>query len=186
MAIKSVLNWFRSYLSDLSHFVNVNNEYSAPTVAYHGVSQGSVLSPIQFYTWSFVVLSGSVQYTSTVLLMTSSCIYLWSQAKPISSWNSRPASKTSRHGWLEISNSYIQIKLKLLHKAKEHILCWCSVAGGIKLVSSTFSIRIWHWTPPKRMFQAYITSPGIFLDVYIHIIYICVCIYAHTHHIIKI
>ena len=39
----TALSWFRSYLSDCSQFVHVNDESSINTTVSHGVPQGSVL-----------------------------------------------------------------------------------------------------------------------------------------------
>ncbi|CAJ1053038.1 RNA-directed DNA polymerase from mobile element jockey [Xyrichtys novacula] len=44
----SALSWFKSYLTDRSQFVNVNNKSSAHTKVCYGVPQGSVLGPILF------------------------------------------------------------------------------------------------------------------------------------------
>ena len=44
----TALCWFKSYLSDRSQFVHVNNEPSACTSVSYGVPQGSVLGPILF------------------------------------------------------------------------------------------------------------------------------------------
>uniref|UniRef100_A0A8C9Z9B5 Reverse transcriptase domain-containing protein n=1 Tax=Sander lucioperca TaxID=283035 RepID=A0A8C9Z9B5_SANLU len=49
VGIKGIaLNWFKSYFSDRSQFVNVNNKPSNYAKINHGVPQGSVLGPILF------------------------------------------------------------------------------------------------------------------------------------------
>ena len=40
------LNWFRSYLSNITQTVTINNKLSQPTLLNFGVPQGSVLGPI--------------------------------------------------------------------------------------------------------------------------------------------
>ena len=42
------LNWFRSYLSDRTQTVTINNKLPQPTLLNFGVPQGSVLGPILF------------------------------------------------------------------------------------------------------------------------------------------
>ena len=42
------LNWFRSYLSNRTQTVTINNKLSQPTLLNFGVPQGSVLGPIYF------------------------------------------------------------------------------------------------------------------------------------------
>ena len=44
----SVLSWFRSYLNNRNHCVDVNNNISRSFQLFSGVPQGSVLAPIQF------------------------------------------------------------------------------------------------------------------------------------------
>ena len=44
----SVLSWFRSYLNNRSHCVDVNNNISCSFQLFFGVPQGSVLAPILF------------------------------------------------------------------------------------------------------------------------------------------
>ena len=44
----SVLSWFRSYLNNRSHCVDVNNNISRSFQLFSGVPQGSVLAPILF------------------------------------------------------------------------------------------------------------------------------------------
>ena len=46
--IGTALSWFRSYLSDHSQFVHVNDVSSINTTVSHGVPEGSVLGPILF------------------------------------------------------------------------------------------------------------------------------------------
>ena len=49
VGIKGIaLSWFRSYFSDRSQFVNVNDKSSKYAKVSHGVPQGSVLGPILF------------------------------------------------------------------------------------------------------------------------------------------
>jgi hypothetical protein len=43
-----VLKWFKSYLTDRSQTVNINDEASLPTKLKYGVPQGSVLGPLLF------------------------------------------------------------------------------------------------------------------------------------------
>ena len=42
------LNWFRSYLSNRTQTVTINNKLSQPTLLNFGLPQGSVLGPILF------------------------------------------------------------------------------------------------------------------------------------------
>ena len=42
------LSWFKSYLSNRTHIVTINNKISQPTLLNFGVPQGSVLGPILF------------------------------------------------------------------------------------------------------------------------------------------
>ena len=44
----AVLSWFRSYLNNRSHCVDVNNNISRSFQLFFGVPQGSVLAPILF------------------------------------------------------------------------------------------------------------------------------------------
>uniref|UniRef100_A0A8C9X8F2 Reverse transcriptase domain-containing protein n=1 Tax=Sander lucioperca TaxID=283035 RepID=A0A8C9X8F2_SANLU len=49
VGIKGIaLSWFKSYFSDRSQFVNVNDESSRHAKVSHGVPQGSMLGPILF------------------------------------------------------------------------------------------------------------------------------------------
>uniref|UniRef100_A0A8P4G3E0 Reverse transcriptase domain-containing protein n=1 Tax=Dicentrarchus labrax TaxID=13489 RepID=A0A8P4G3E0_DICLA len=47
----TALSWFKSYLSDRSQFVHVNDESSINTIVSHGDPQGSVLGPILFTSY---------------------------------------------------------------------------------------------------------------------------------------
>ena len=44
----TVYNWFKSYLTGRTMFVQINNNFSNPVLVNSGVPQGSVLSPILF------------------------------------------------------------------------------------------------------------------------------------------
>ena len=46
------LNWFRSYLSNRTQTVTINNKLSQPTLLKFGVPQGSVLGPILFILYT--------------------------------------------------------------------------------------------------------------------------------------
>ena len=46
------LNWFRSYLSNRTQTVTINNKLSQPTLLSFGVPQGSVLGPILFILYT--------------------------------------------------------------------------------------------------------------------------------------
>ena len=46
------LSWFRSYLSNRTQTVTINNKLSQPTLLNFGVSQGSVLGPILFTSYT--------------------------------------------------------------------------------------------------------------------------------------
>ncbi len=54
----TALKWFKSYLLDRSHFVNVNGESSVYTKVSYGVPQGSVLGPILFIL--YMLPSGNI------------------------------------------------------------------------------------------------------------------------------
>ena len=45
---KHTVNWFQSYLSNISFLVNVGNNFSQPASASCGVPQGSILEPHLF------------------------------------------------------------------------------------------------------------------------------------------
>ena len=44
----SALSWFKSYLSERSHYISINHQNSRTIPVLHGVPQGSVLGPILF------------------------------------------------------------------------------------------------------------------------------------------
>ena len=46
------LSWFRSYLSNRTQTVTINNKLSQPTLLSFGVPQGSVLGPILFILYT--------------------------------------------------------------------------------------------------------------------------------------
>ena len=45
---KHTVNWFKSYLSNRSFLVNLENNFSQPASASCGVLQGSILGPLLF------------------------------------------------------------------------------------------------------------------------------------------
>ena len=48
-------DWFKSYLSDRSQFVHVNDDSSMHAIVGHGVPQGSVLRPILLTLYMLLV-----------------------------------------------------------------------------------------------------------------------------------
>jgi len=57
------LNWFRSYLSNRTQTVTINNKLSQPTLLKFGVPQGSILGPILF-----ILYTKPLKYTHSTTL----------------------------------------------------------------------------------------------------------------------
>ena len=72
------LAWFKSYLSDRTHFVSIRGARSVTRSLSCGVPQGSVLGPILYllYTSPLGIFSCSTTWAIISMLMTLSCMCL--------------------------------------------------------------------------------------------------------------
>ena len=73
----TVYNWFKSYLTNRTMSVKINNDFSNPVLVNSGIPQGSVFGPILFniYVRSFYKYIESTGFKIKALLMITNCIF---------------------------------------------------------------------------------------------------------------
>ncbi len=94
----TALNWFKSYLSDRSQPVSIENELSDEQEVYYGVPQGSVLGPLLFLIYINDILFSSNILNFRLFADDTSIIYSHPDLKAPESTVNRELNKVS--DWL--------------------------------------------------------------------------------------
>lgn len=101
------LNWFKSYLSNRSQFVKINNTVSDTRQIICGVPQGSVLGPLLFIIYTND-LPNSLTHTSAIIFADDTTIY--TKSKNIASlYENANYDLKSLHDWFKTNKLSLNV-----------------------------------------------------------------------------